>query len=109
MPKPSDLLQGTLDLLILKTLAREPLHGWAISKKIQMLSDEVLSVQQGSLYPALHRLENNGWIAAEWTNTEQGRAAKVYSLTREGKRQLERELDSWTRLSSAVGLLLQRA
>ena len=109
MPKPSDLLQGTLDLLILKTLAREPMHGWAISKRIQQLSDEVLSVQQGSLYPALHRLENNGWISAEWTHTDQGRSAKVYALTREGRRQLERELDSWTRLSSAVGLLLQRA
>ena len=109
MPKPSDLLQGTLDLLILKTLAREPMHGWAISKRIQQLSGEVLSVQQGSLYPALHRLENNGWISAEWTHTDQGRSAKVYALTREGRRQLERELDSWTRLSSAVGLLLQRA
>jgi len=109
MPKPSDLLQGTVDLLILKTLAREPMHGWAISKRIQQLSDEVLSVQQGSLYPALHRLENNGWISAEWTHTDQGRSAKVYALTREGRRQLERELDSWTRLSSAVGLLLQRA
>jgi transcriptional regulator len=109
MPKPSDLLQGTLDLLILKTIAREPLHGWAISKRIQMLSDEVLSVQQGSLYPALHRLENQGWITAAWKSTDQGRSAKVYSLTRDGKRQLERELESWSRLSSAVGLLLQRA
>ena len=109
MPKPSDLLQGTLDLLILRTLAREPLHGWAISKRIQLLSGDVLSVQQGSLYPALHRLENSGWITAEWKNTEQGRNAKVYALTRDGKRQLERELDSWARLSSAVGLLLERA
>jgi transcriptional regulator len=109
MPKPSDLLQGTLDLLILKTLAREPLHGWAIAKRIQALSDEVLSVQQGSLYPALHRLENQGWISAEWKSSEHGRDAKVYELTREGKRQLTRELESWNRLSSAVGLLLQRA
>jgi transcriptional regulator len=109
MPKPSDLLQGTLDLLILKTLAREPLHGWAIAKRIQMLSDDVLAVGQGSLYPALHRLENQGWIAAEWKSTELGRDAKFYALTREGKKQLERELESWTRLSSAVGLLLQRA
>src|SRR5688572_6308808 len=108
MPKPSDLLQGTLDLLILKTLASEPLHGWAVSKRIQLLSDEVLSVQQGSLYPALHRLENQGWITAEWKNTEQGRSAKVYSLTRDGRRQLDREVETWTRLSSAVGLLLQR-
>jgi PadR family transcriptional regulator PadR len=109
MPKPSDLLQGTLDLLILKTLVREPMHGWAIAKRIQALSDEVLSVQQGSLYPALHRLENQGWIAAEWKSSEHGRDAKVYELTREGRRQLTRELESWNRLSSAVGLLLQRA
>ena len=109
MPKPSDLLQGTLDLLILKTLAREPLHGWGISKRILQLSGDVLSVQQGSLYPALHRLEQQGWIAAEWKDTELGRSAKFYSLTRDGKRQLERELESWNRLSSAVGLLLKRA
>ena len=109
MPKPSDLLQGTLDLLILKTLVREPLHGWGIAKRIQSLSDEVLSVQQGSLYPALHRLENQGWIEAEWKSSEHGRDAKVYELTREGRRQLTRELESWNRLSSAVGLLLQRA
>jgi PadR family transcriptional regulator, regulatory protein PadR len=109
MPKPSDLLQGTLDLLILKTLVREPMHGWAIAKRIQVLSDDVLAVGQGSLYPALHRLENQGWIAAEWKSTELGRDAKFYALTREGKRQLERELESWARLSSAVGLLLQRA
>jgi transcriptional regulator len=109
MPKPSDLLQGTLDLLILKTLTREPLHGWGIAKRIQQLSDDVLSVQQGSLYPALHRLEQQGWITAEWKDTEFGRSAKVYALTREGKKQLARELESWTRLSSAVGLLLKRA
>jgi PadR family transcriptional regulator, regulatory protein PadR len=109
MPKPSDLLQGTLDLLILKTLAREALHGWGISKRILQLSGDVLSVQQGSLYPALHRLEQQGWIEAEWKDTELGRSAKFYSLTREGKRQLERELESWNRLSSAVGLLLKRA
>jgi PadR family transcriptional regulator len=109
MPKPSDLLQGTLDLLILKTLTRDPLHGWAIAKRIQLLSDDVLSVQQGSLYPALHRLENQGWITAEWKSSEHGRDAKVYELTKEGRRQLTRELESWNRLSSAVGLLLQRA
>ena len=109
MPKPSDLLQGTLDLLILKTLAREPLHGWGIAKRIQLLSDDVLSVQQGSLYPALHRLENQGWITAEWKSSEHGRDAKVYELTKDGRRQLTRELESWNRLSSAVGLLLQRA
>jgi PadR family transcriptional regulator PadR len=109
MPKPSDLLQGTLDLLILKTIANEPLHGWAISKRIQALSDEVLSVQQGSLYPALHRLEHQGWIAATWKATDLGRSAKFYALTREGKQQLERELEIWNRLSSAVRLVLKRA
>jgi transcriptional regulator len=109
MPKPSDLLQGTLDLLILKTLVREPLHGWGISKRILQLSGDVLSVQQGSLYPALHRLEQQGWIDAEWKDTELGRSAKFYALTREGRQQLERELESWSRLSGAVGLLLKRA
>lgn len=109
MPKPSDLLQGTLDLLILKSLVREPLHGWGIARRIQSLSDEVLSVQQGSLYPALHRLEQQGWIAADWKNTDLGRSAKFYSLTRDGRKQLERELEIWRRLSSAVGLLLKRA
>jgi PadR family transcriptional regulator, regulatory protein PadR len=108
MPKPSDLLQGTLDLLILKTIARESLHGWAIAKRIQELSDDVLSVQQGSLYPALHRLEHQGWIAAAWRDTDLGRSAKFYSLTRDGRQQLERELDSWNRLSSAVKLVLRR-
>ena len=107
MPKPADLLQGTLDLLILKTLAREPLHGWAIAKRIQALSGEELSVGQGSLYPALHRLEHQGWISAQWKDSEHGR--KVYSLTRDGRQQLERELETWKRLSSAVGLLLKRA
>ena len=109
MPKPSDLLQGTLDLLILRTLAREPLHGWGISKRIQMLSEEVLSVQQGSLYPALHRLEQQGWIESTWKDTELGRSAKFYSLTKEGRQQLERELQMWSRLSNAVGLVLKRA
>jgi transcriptional regulator len=109
MPKPSDLLQGTLDLLILKTLTREPLHGWGVSKKMLQLSGDVLSVQQGSLYPALHRLEQQGWIKAEWKDSDLGRSAKFYSLTRDGRKQLERELESWTRLSSAVGLLLKRA
>jgi PadR family transcriptional regulator, regulatory protein PadR len=109
MPKPSDLLQGTLDLLILKTIAREPLHGWAISKRIEALSDDVLAIQQGSLYPALHRLENQGWIAASWKETDLGRSAKFYALTREGKQQLEREMETWDRLSSAVRLVLKRA
>jgi transcriptional regulator len=109
MPKPSDLLQGTLDLLILKAISREPAHGWGIAKRIQVLSDEVLSVQQGSLYPALHRLEQQGWITAQWKETELGREAKFYALTREGRRQLDRELANWSRLSSAVQLVLQRA
>ena len=109
MPKPSDLLQGTLDLLILKAIASESLHGWGIAKRIQLLSDDVLSVQQGSLYPALHRLEQQGWITAEWKDTDLGRPAKFYELTREGRRQLERELESWDRLSSAVELVLERA
>jgi PadR family transcriptional regulator PadR len=109
MPKPSDLLQGTLDLLILKTIAREPLHGWAIAKRIQQLSDDVLSVQQGSLYPALTRLENQGWITAVWKDTDLGRSAKFYSLTRDGRQQLEREQENWNRLSSAVRLVLKRA
>jgi transcriptional regulator len=109
MPKPSDLLQGTLDLLILKTLARDPLHGWGIAKKILLLSNDVLSVQQGSLYPALHRLEQQGWIESDWKDTELGRPAKFYTLTKEGKEQLDRELESWQRLSSAVGLVLKKA
>jgi PadR family transcriptional regulator len=109
MPKPSDLLQGTLDLLILKTIARAPLHGWGIAKRIQALSGEVLAVGQGSLYPALHRLEQQGWICAEWKDSDLGRPAKVYSLTREGKKQLERELNGWHRLSSAVQLLIETA
>jgi PadR family transcriptional regulator, regulatory protein PadR len=109
MPKPSDLLQGTLDLLILKTIFREPLHGWGIAKRLLALSGDVLSVGQGSLYPALHRLEQQGWVRAEWRDSELGRSAKFYSLTREGKKQLERELQSWDRLSSAVRLVIQNA
>ncbi|MBV8817310.1 MAG: PadR family transcriptional regulator [Acidobacteriaceae bacterium] len=109
MPKPSDLLQGTLDLLILKTIVRKPLHGWGIAKRIQALSGDALSVGQGSLYPALHRLENQGWISAKWEDSDLGRPAKVYSLTPDGRKQLDRELKSWTRLSSAVQLLLQKA
>src|SRR5262249_59728284 len=99
--KPSDLLQGTLDLLILKTIARGPLHGWGISKRIQLLSGDALSVGQGSLYPALHRLEQQGWIRAEWKESDLGRDAKFYALTRDGRKQLERELRSWERLASA--------
>jgi PadR family transcriptional regulator, regulatory protein PadR len=109
MPKPSDLLQGTLDLLILKTIARDPLHGWGIAKRIQILSNDVLAVGQGSLYPALHRLEQQGWIEAEWKESDLGRPAKFYALTREGRKQLNRELETWDRLSSAVQLLIQNA
>jgi PadR family transcriptional regulator PadR len=109
LAKSSDLIQGTLDLLVLKTLVREPVHGWGIAKRIEQLSDDVLSVGQGSLYPALHRLEQQGWISAEWKDSDLGRSAKFYSLTREGKKQLESELKSWARLSSAVALVIQRA
>ena len=109
MPKPSDLLQGTLDLLILRTIAREPLHGWGIAKRMLALSGDVLSVGQGSLYPALHRLEQQGWIVSDWRDSDLGRSAKFYALTREGTKQLERELQSWHRLSSAVALLLENA
>lgn len=109
MPKPADLLQGTLDLLILKTLAREPVHGWGISKRIEQLSGDELSVGQGSLYPALHRLEQQGWITATWQESATGRRAKFYAISREGRAQLKRELVTWKRLSSAVGLLLKRA
>ena len=109
MPKPSDLLQGTLDLLILKIIAREPLHGWGIVKRMELLTKDVLTVQQGSLYPALHRLEQQGWITSEWKDSEFGRNAKFYTLTREGKKQLARELESWDRLTGAVHLLLEKA
>ena len=107
MGKPTDLVQGTLDLLILKTLSLEPAHGWAIAKRIQQTSSDVLQVQQGSLYPALHRLEQQGWIAATWQETDSGRDAKVYALTRAWRTQLTRELESWQRLSSAVNLVVQ--
>lgn len=109
MAKSSDLIQGTLDLLILRTLAREPIHGWGIAKRIEQLSDNVLSVGQGSLYPALHRLEQHGWISANWKDSDLRRSAKFYSLTREGKKQLESELKTWTRLSSAVALVIEKA
>ena len=106
MPKPADLLQGTLDLLILKTLTREPLHGWAIARRIQSLSDEELSVGQGSLYPALHRLERRGWIKAEWGASDNNRRAKYYALTRKGRAELEAQTTAWRRLTQAVGQVL---
>jgi PadR family transcriptional regulator len=100
--KPVDLVQGTLDLLILKSLQLEPQHGWAIARRIRQLSSDVLQVQQGSLYPALHRLEHQGWISAKWGVSEQNRRAKYYALTRAGRRQLERESASWERLAAAI-------
>ena len=109
MGKPNDLVQGTLDLLILRTLALEPKHGWAIAKRIQQVSGDILQVQQGSLYPALHRLEQAGWIEAEWDQAESGRAAKFYRLTRAGRAQLERESENWERLSGAINLVLKKA
>jgi transcriptional regulator len=109
MPKPADLLQGTLDLLILKTLAREPLHGWAIAKRIQALSDDELSVGQGSLYPALHRLEKRGWVRAEWAASDTGRDARFYTLTRTGRKQLEEQSENWDRLSGAISTILRTA
>jgi len=107
--KPNDLVQGTLDILILRIVALEPKHGWAIAKRIQQVSREVLQVQQGSLYPALHRLEQSGWIKASWGETEGGRKAKFYSLTRAGRSHLERERAQWERLSSAINLVLEKA
>jgi len=109
MGKPSDLIQGTLDLLILKTISLEPQHGWAIAKRIEQVSNEVLQITQGALYPALHRLEQQGWTRSEWRITESGREAKFYSLTRAGRAQLQKELDQWERLSGAVGLVINMA
>jgi PadR family transcriptional regulator, regulatory protein PadR len=107
--KPSDLIQGTLDLLILRTISVEPKHGWAIAKRIEEVSKEVLLVSQGALYPALHRLEQQGWIQAEWRGSDTGREAKFYALTRAGRRQLEKELAHWERLSKAVALVIRMA
>ncbi len=109
MGKPSDLVQGTLDLLILRTLLTEQKHGWAIAKRIQQISNEVLQVQQGSLYPALHRLEQQGWITAKWAESETGRQAKFYSLTTAGREQLEKETANWNRLSQAINLIVSEA
>jgi PadR family transcriptional regulator PadR len=105
--KPSDLIQGTLDLLILKTIALEPKHGWAIAKRIEQVSNDVLQVTQGALYPALHRLEQQGWVRAEWRASETGREAKFYTLTRAGRIQLDKELAQWDRLSNAVALVIR--
>jgi transcriptional regulator len=107
MPKAkSDLLQGTLDLLILKTLELEPMHGWGITQRIQQVSEDVLQVNQGSLYPALHRLEEQGWITATWKTSENNRQAKYYELTRVGQKQLKEEKENWLRLSGAVARIV---
>ncbi len=107
MGRPRDLVQGTLDLLILKTISLEPMNGWAIAKRIVQVSGNVLQVQQGSLYPALHRLEHQGWIEAEWNESENNRRAKLYSLTAAGRKRLRSELDNWYRLSDAIGLVIE--
>ena len=109
MTKPTGLVQGTLDLLILKTIALEPLHGWAIAQRIRQISRDVLQVNQGALYPALHRLEQQGWISSEWGESENNRRAKYYSLTKAGKKYLQQEQASWDRLSKAIGLVLNAA
>jgi transcriptional regulator len=102
----SDLLQGTLDMLILKTLALGPMHGWGITRRIRQLSDDVLQVQQGSLYPAVHRLERRGWVKASWGTSENNRRAKFYELTSAGRRHLDQETESWERLSTAIAQVL---
>lgn len=109
MSPSGDVLQGTLDVLILKTVALEPMHGWGIAQRIQQISKEVLQIQQGSLYPALYRLERKGLIRAEWGASDNNRKAKYYSITKTGREQLEKEQAQWERLSSAVSLILQRA
>jgi PadR family transcriptional regulator len=109
MGKPTDLVQGTVDLLILKTIALEPLHGWAIAQRIRQLSGDILQVQQGSLYPALQRLERQGWITAEWGASENNRRARFYRLTRAGRKRLDQEQASWERLSAGIGLVLRKA
>jgi PadR family transcriptional regulator PadR len=109
MTRPTDLVQGTLDLLIMRTVAREPLHGWAIAQRIQLLSKEVLQVNQGSLYPALQRLERQGWITADWGVSETNRRARFYRLTAAGRRRLEQERADWERLSAAISLVIRTA
>jgi PadR family transcriptional regulator, regulatory protein PadR len=104
----TDVLQGTLDLLIMRTIALEPMHGWAIAQRIQQISDDMLRVQQGSLYPALHRLEHQGWITADWGASENNRRARFYALTRAGRKQLTLEISKWERLSAGVNLVLTR-
>ena len=109
MKPPIDLLQGTLDLLILRALRNQPMHGWAVSERIQQISENVLQVNQGSLYPALHRLEHQGWIKAEWGISELGRRARFYELTAAGRKQLEREAENWDRMSEAIARVMRLA
>jgi PadR family transcriptional regulator, regulatory protein PadR len=109
LSKPTDLVQGTLDLLILRSLALEPMHGWAIAQRIRQVSGDVLQVGQGALYPALHKLEQQGWITAEWAVSENNRRAKYYTLTREGRKALAHETAQWERLSAAISLVVRTA
>lgn len=107
MSKPTDLVQGTLDLLILKVIALEPMHGWAIAQRIRQMSGDVLQVGQGALYPALHKLEQNGWISSEWDVSDNNRRAKYYSLTKAGRKTLDQEAAQWERLSAAISLVVR--
>lgn len=107
LSKPTDLVQGTLDLLILKVIALEPMHGWAIAQRIRQISGDVLLVGQGALYPALHKLEQNGWIGSEWAVSESNRRAKYYTLTRAGRKVLKQETAQWERLSAAISLVVR--
>jgi PadR family transcriptional regulator, regulatory protein PadR len=107
LSKPTELVQGTLDLLILKTLALQPMHGWAIAQRIHQMSADVLQVGQGALYPALHKLEQNGWITAEWSVSENNRRAKYYTLTKAGRKVMEQEAAQWERLSAAISLIVR--
>lgn len=109
LSKPTELVQGTLDLLILKTIALEPMHGWAIAQRIHQVSGDVLQVGQGALYPALHKLEQNGWIRSEWSISENNRRAKYYTLTRAGQKIMEQEAAQWERLSAAISLIVRTA
>jgi len=107
MSKPTDVVQGTLDLLVLKVIALEPLHGWAIAQRIRQMSSDVLQVGQGALYPSLHKLEQNGWVSAQWAISENSRRAKYYTLTKAGRKALEDEAAQWERLSSAISLIVR--
>ncbi len=109
MPRQQDLLQGTLDMLILRILSVEPMHGWGITQRVEQMSDEVLQVQQGSLYPAMERLARKGWVTSDWRTTENNRKARYYSLTKAGRKQLQTEAENWLRLSAAVNRVMQKA